>query len=811
MLTVTAPRGRDGMPPVSAVGLAVQGEGGAGSTAVGGRDSAEVWEALRAVGLEGEIAVGAVLGEHGGGVSAGQRQRLALAALLYQANGAPVTLLLDEPTAHLDVDAERLVIARLREAASAGCAVLVVAHRPALLAAADRVIDVKPPSGAPGDGGRSSANPQAIRRVLDDGDGRGGLAGVAAGNAGMRAASWRHQAFAFRRAFAAVALGAASWLAGVVLTGAAAWLLVRASALPPVLTLSAAVVLVRASAVARPLLRYLERLVGHELAFARLGERRARVYADLIPRVPGPRLRRRGDLLTRVVDDVDAQVDGVLRGWLPAASAAFALGVAGVAAVLLLPAVGVPLATGLAIAAGLAPALAGRQAARRDAATGRARAELRDAIVETVDGIEELAARGGVAALDVPDRRSRVLSRLEARAARAAGLAAGLGQLGWGIAVVGSALALAGTGALSAEWSAVLLLGVVTLAEPVAVLPDAEVARQRAAGARSRLAELTTSPTPDPPPTDTHQSTAYRPKTQRPLAQQSEAPQAKAQQAKAQQTKAQQAKAQQAKAERPDKRRSEAESDAGMFSGAVRVRGLVAGWDPAAPPVLRGLDLDLPAGARIAILGPSGGGKSTLAAVLTKLLNPRAGTVELGHIQRGPGREEHGWVELGKLSDPVIRNVIGLVSDDADHVFASSVRENLRLAEPTATDPDLTAALTRVGLVPWVAQLPQGLDTWLGASGTTMSGGQRRRLATARALLANPALLILDEPTEGLDEDSAEALMADLLDATTDRTVLLITHRTDGLTRVDQTYHLTGGLTQSPEPAKGSPTRSEPA
>src|SRR6185436_19707914 len=135
-------------------------------------------------------------------------------------------------------------------------------------------------------------------------------------------------------------------------------------------------------------------------------------------------------------------------------------------------------------------------------------------------------------------------------------------------------------------------------------------------------------------------------------------------------------------------------------------------------------------------------------------------------------------------------------------VFASTVRENLRLAHPTATDADLMAALHRVRLDGWLATLPDGLDTWLGTGGTTMSGGQARRLATARALLADPDLLILDEPTEGLDTDLAESLMADLLDATTGRTVLLLTHRPEGLNHVDRVIEL--GATPVPASASAS-------
>ncbi|MGA5302643.1 thiol reductant ABC exporter subunit CydC [Nucisporomicrobium flavum] len=647
-----------------------------------GAAPAEVRAALRTVGLDDEVTPETILGELGSGVSAGQRQRLALAALLRAASRRPVVLLLDEPTAHLDAETERLVVAQLRTAAAQGCAVLAVAHRRALLTEADRVIDVAAPAQAvPSPAGRETR--PAAHPVEHP----------------------RKTAWLPRRAGTAVALGTASSLAGLVLTGAAAWLLVRASFLPPVLTLSTAVVLVRGSAVARPLLRYLERLVAHDVAFARLGEWRSRVFADLVPRVPGPRLRRRGDLLGRVAGDVDLRVDGLLRGRLPALSAAVTV-LAGVAvAAGVSPWTAVPLGLGVLVSVGLAPALAGWQAGRAEAATGTARARLRDAMVETVDGVEELAVRGGDA-LGVPDRRSRALATLEARAARAAGAASALSLAGWAVAVAGTALVLRDAGGLSAEWSAVLLLGVVALGEPVATLPDAAVARRRADGARHRLDEIATQP--------------------------------------------------------PSATRTVPHAD------RLTVGGLVAGWDPERPPSLRGVDLDVPRGAKVAVRGPSGGGKSTLAAVVAGLLDPRAGTVHRPQ-----------------------RTV--LVGDEADHVFASTVRENLRLADPAATDPQLAAALTRVGLGPWLAGLDDGLDTLLGAAGSTVSGGQRRRLATARALLARPELLILDEPTEGLDEAAAEELMTDLLGAADGRTVLLLTHRTEGLDLVDAAYELRDG------------------
>jgi ATP-binding cassette subfamily C protein CydCD len=217
----------------------------------------------------------------------------------------------------------------------------------------------------------------------------------------------------------------------------------------------------------------------------------------------------------------------------------------------------------------------------------------------------------------------------------------------------------------------------------------------------------------------------------------------------------------------------------------IKVSGLTARWAPDGPDVLRGANLDLPAGSRIAVTGPSGSGKTTLAMVLLRFLDPVAGTVTLG------------GTDITTLDSDQVRSVIGLCAQDA-HIFDSTLRENLRLARPEASDTDLVGALRRARLADWVAGLPNGLDTDVGEHGARLSGGQRQRLALARVLLADFPVVILDEPGEHLDEPTADALTRDLLAATAGSTVLLITHRPVASTDVDQVLNLIEGRLESP-------------
>jgi ABC-type multidrug transport system fused ATPase/permease subunit len=207
------------------------------------------------------------------------------------------------------------------------------------------------------------------------------------------------------------------------------------------------------------------------------------------------------------------------------------------------------------------------------------------------------------------------------------------------------------------------------------------------------------------------------------------------------------------------------------------------------PWVLDGLDLDLAPGRAVALRGRSGAGKTTLAHLLVRFRDPDAGAIHLD------GRDLRDYAQAD------VRALVGLAGQDA-HLFPTSIRENLRIARPAATDAELLAALERARCGDLVAELPDGLDTGLGEEGAGVSGGQRQRLSLARALLADVRLLVLDEPGAHLDAETAEAVTRDLLTGArrAGMGVLLITHSSRCLDLVDEVVELRGGRAH---PAEG--------
>ncbi len=213
---------------------------------------------------------------------------------------------------------------------------------------------------------------------------------------------------------------------------------------------------------------------------------------------------------------------------------------------------------------------------------------------------------------------------------------------------------------------------------------------------------------------------------------------------------------------------------------AIRFEAVAFRWQHDRPSVLDGVTLDIPAGSRVAVLGPSGSGKSTLASLLLKVVAPQSGRILLG------------GVDLQALPADLARSRMTLLSQ-ATHLFSDTVRANLLLGRPGASDEQLWAALDQAQAADAVRALPGGLDAWIGQGGAQVSGGQGRRIALARALLSTAPVLILDEPATGLDAETERAFLTTLNDVAPGRTVILIVHRLIGVERLDRIYRLSAG------------------
>jgi ATP-binding cassette subfamily C protein CydC len=214
-------------------------------------------------------------------------------------------------------------------------------------------------------------------------------------------------------------------------------------------------------------------------------------------------------------------------------------------------------------------------------------------------------------------------------------------------------------------------------------------------------------------------------------------------------------------------------------ASGLRFAGVHFAWDDG-KKVFSGLTLEVPAGARVAVLGPSGVGKSTLAALALKVAVPQAGHVYLG------------GVDLAELKAADVRRCMAWLGQ-ATHLFSDTIRANLLLGRPEASEADLWDALDRAAIGELVRNLPDRLETWLGEGGANLSGGQGRRIALARTLLSHAPILILDEPCAGLDADTERDFFNTLYAQTAGKTVILIAHRLTGAEKLDRIWRLSSG------------------
>lgn len=684
----------------------------------------ELWGATDPEALLRQVGLGGRGEQHPASFSPGQLRRLALARVLAKVVRGARTVLVDEPTAHVDRASARLIeraLLSLRGQAT----VLLVSHDPAVLALADGQLVLTSPEEVPA----RPANRIGSAKASLESPSRSVPIPIAEGPAVEPGRAPEPQQSRespmklgrslklgwqvlqpWRPAFlGSVFFGVLAALAGLALAALSGWLIVRASQQPPVLYLLTAIVGVRFFGLLRALARYLERLMTHSTVFAAANRLRGKLWDALALTLPAQRELRRGDtILSRLVGEVDTLRDLAPRVLLPPITALLAAGAVQLSTFLLFRQAAVLQAAVLLAAILVCPFFAvwaDHRAASREQSE---RAGFLGKLTVLLGAAEELRTNRVEAPLLARlAEQDRSATRSAQRGAWADGLAFGALTLFCCLSAAAMVLLgapLVGSGQLSAEVLVAVVLLQLALIEVFAPLtgsaPGLPLLLRMVRGIGAQLSVSAVPSIPEAAPGIT-----------------------------------------------------------------VRADRLAIGWQGA--EVESGIDFVLRPGDWLTVTGPSGAGKSTLLATLMGFTPPLSGTVEVA----------------GQLA----------WCPQEAHLFDSTLRGNLALARPKSTPPteaELNQVLADVGLGPWLAALPLGLDTRIGTAGGSISGGQRQRIAVARALLTQAETVLLDEPTAHLDAESADALMLDLRRSLARKTVILVTHRSADSTAEDALLRL---------------------
>lgn len=768
-----------------------------------------------------------------GALSAGQARRLAVARTLaraeaiYRAGGEQtvLTVLVDEPTAHLDAYSAYLVTRALHRLAELGATVLIVTHEQELAAGCDTLVRaVQTAQGytwtAEANTARVAVPAQAPAHLLKDREEYEAESTAPAGASATAEVKEAEPAGLFaslrtlkeltgigvRAATGPVIMAAITSLMAAALTALSGWLIVRAAEGPAMMYLMVAIVGVRFFGLGRACARYAERLMTHSKVLAAANILRLRAWVGAWQSVSSVRALLRGDaLLERLVGGIDELRDGVPRVIIPPAAHLLVMTAALITTACILPQALIPVLLAVLVSTFVAPWIVLRADARAEALARRSTAQMLRLGTGMLSAAEDLRANGVATTAEKANGAldAENLSALQ-KGSTAQGVGRALVTLSWFGAALASAMIaypLAVDGTVRAPEAAIVVLLCTGMLE--SSLGHVEAVRSWPAFSRllatiapsvrdvSLEGIVAVSTLKRSVPTEAEVDTHVLPRRVERLRARAEAEMEELLEADRQ--RAQRfARPESAAGSKSDTPRPPKPGEPTLVScgtpqelgvkvtePALSLQDAAARWPGMDHPVFTDLNMNARAGSWTAVTGPSGSGKSTVLATVLGFLPLESGRV-LASGEVLEGEQLRGYAAW---------------CPQAAHIFESTLEGNLMLARDRSDRPseeELIEVLRRVGLGEWFDALPQGLRTPVGAGGSFLSGGQRQRLAVARALLVNSPVLLLDEPTAHLDAESARALMADLDAATRSSSVatVLVSHRPEDIARCDEVVRL---------------------